>query len=306
MKKTILITGVRGFLGSALWHFLTKNQNAFRVCGLARRRSQAGNIFTCDLIHQAPLKSILARIKPAYIFNFAGGRLGDDRRTMDANFETTNILLNAVAGMGIRPRIIIPGSAAEYGNIQGKRLITENCLPQPLGWYGFMKLLQTNLGLFYARRGLDVVVARMFNICGANTPPSLSLGGFAEQIVAIERGARPVIKTKNLDGRRDFLDIEDICRGLWMIAQKGQSGEVYNLCSGRPSCIRELLHRLLSHAQIKGIRVEENRQDASLSFDAIGSNAKFKSIAPAWSARVRLEQSIKNTLASYRRRPMPL
>jgi len=291
MKKTILITGAHGFLGASLWSFLTKNQKVFKVYGIARKQ--------CDLIKPGALRPILRQTKPAYIFHFAGGRTDDDRRMLEANFETTKNLLDAVAGMGIRPRIIIPGSAAEYGNIHGKKLITENCLPKPLGWYGFVKLLQTNLGLFYARQGLDVVVVRMFNICGANTPSSLAIGGFAKQIVAIERGGRPVIRTKNLGGKRDFLDIEDICRGLWMAAQKGRAGEIYNLCSGRSFSIRELLRQLLRCANVQGIRLEENKQDSSLSFDVIGANAKLRSMGQ-WSALVSLEQSLKNTLASYR------
>ena len=148
------------------------------------------------------------------------------------------------------------------------------------------------------------MVVRMFNICGARTPASLVIGGFAQQIVAIEQGAKPVIKTKNLGGQRDFLDIEDICRGIWMIARKGKRGELYNLCSGRPATIRQLLRQMLKRAKVKGIGVQENKQDSSLSFDVIGSNAKLKSIVP-WSARVSLERSLENTLAGYRRWTLP-
>ncbi len=299
MKKTILITGVRGFLGSSLREFLNGHQDAFKVYGISRDR--------CDLTRTGPLKSILRRVKPAYIFHFAGGRLSGDQQTFDANFITTKNLLETVKELNavFKPRIIIPGSAAEYGNIQGKRLISENCLPKPLGWYGFVKLLQTDLGLFYARQGLDVVVVRMFNICGARTPESLAIGGFAQQIVAIERGANPVIRTKNLGGQRDFLDIEDVCQGLWMIARKGKQGELYNLCSGRPATIRQLLRQMLKRAKVKGIGVRENKKDSSLSFDVIGSNAKLKSIVP-WSARVSLERSLENTLAGYRQGALPL
>jgi len=292
MKKTILITGAHGFLGSSLSAFLRKHQKGFKLHGIAHE--------DCDLAEPGAVKPILRRLKPAYIFHFAGGRTDDVRRMLDANFETTKNLLDAVAELGLKTRVVIPGSAAEYGNIHGKKLITENCLPKPLGWYGFVKLLQTNLGLFYARQGLDVVVVRMFNICGANTPASLSIGGFARQIVAIERGEKPVIKTKNLGGKRDFLDIDDICRGLWMIARKGKAGEIYNLCSGRSSSIRTLLQRLLRSAHSRDIRVQENKQDSSLSFDVIGANAKFRSVVP-WSPRVSLEQSLQNTLDSYRR-----
>lgn len=259
---------------------------------------------TCDLRRTKNLNSILSVVKPAIIFHFAGGRLSDDQATLEANFTTTKDLLDAVKALPapLRPKIIIPGSAAEYGNIKAKGLITENCLPKPLGWYGLVKLLQTELSLCYARQGLDVVVVRMFNICGKGTPSSLAIGGFAKQVVAIERGAEPVIRTKNLDGQRDFVDVEDVCRGLWMIAQQGKNGEIYNLCSAKPASIRDLLNRLLRLARVKNIRVEENKSDASFSFDVIGANAKLKK-AVRWAPRVSLEASLKNTLSSYRHQP---
>ena len=295
-SKTVLITGARGFLGAALLDFL-RGEKTVAVRGIGRD--------VCDLRRPGAVKDILQKARPAYIFHFAGGRLADDQDTFNANFITTKNVLEAVQGLPPhqRPRVIIPGSAAEYGNIQGRKLITEHCLPKPLGWYGFVKLLQTDLGLFYARQGLDVVVLRMFNICGAATPASLAMGGFARQIVAIERGSEPMIRTKNLDGKRDFLDIEDICRGLWAAARRGRSGEVYNLCSGHPVTIRQLFNAMLKHAKVKNIRVQENKQDSSLSFDVIGSNAKFRAVAP-WSQRVAIAQSLKNTLDSYRRRPL--
>ena len=301
MKKIILITGVRGFLGSAMINYLNRSQNVYEVYGLARHSSsKMAHIIKCDLLNAKAVRTVIENLKPAYIFHFAGGRLSDDRATLEANFETTKNVLDAVMALKLKTRIVLPGSAAEYGNIKNKTLITEECLPKPLGWYGFVKLLQTNLGLFYARQGLDVVVVRMFNICGANTPTTLAIGGFVQQIVAIENEAEPVIRTKNLGGKRDFLDIEDVCRGLWLVAQKGKSGELYNLCSGQSSTIRAMLKDLLGLARVKGIRVEENKQDASISFDVIGDNTKIKSIGK-WYTQCSLKDSLKNTLASYRK-----
>ncbi len=303
--KKVLILGVNGFLGSTMDKYARGLRGPVRVYGLSRRPlpGQRQDTYACDLNDMPRLKRVLGEIRPDIIFHFAGGRFPDEEKMFEANFNTTRNLLEALKGdQTFRPRVVIPGSAAEYGNIPGRKLITENCLPKPLGWYGFVKLLQTDLGLYYARQGLDVIVARMFNICGTHTPAPLAIGGFSRQIVAIERGGPPVIHTKNLEGKRDFLDVQDVCRGLWMIAQKGASGEIYNLCSGRPSSIRVLLRKLLAYTPVKGIAVEENKQDASFSFDVIGSNVKLRSLVD-WSPRVSLEHSLRNTLASCREIP---
>ena len=168
MNKKILICGINGYLGAAMARYLRRLRNGPIVYGIARRASKYGNaaIFACDLNQTSRLKNILRDIRPDIIFHFAGGRLGDDRKTFDANFTTTKNLLETLKRLGLtnKPRVIVPGSAAEYGNIQGQGLIAEHCLPRPLGWYGFVKLLQTDLGLFFARQGLDVIVARMYNI----------------------------------------------------------------------------------------------------------------------------------------------
>lgn len=303
MKKTILITGANGFLGSYFLSFLGEKKD-IKIYGvsLSFKNQPRSNLFACDLLRPKEFQSVLQRIKPSYIFHFAGGRYVNDQQTFDANFLTTKNLFESikVLGLGRKTRVIIPGSAAEYGNIETKNKIVENCLPKPMGWYGFVKLLQTQLGVFYAQQDFDVVIVRMFNVSGACSPISLALGGFAKQIVDIENGADPVIKTKNLDGQRDFLDVKDVCRGLWAVALKGKSGQIYNLCSGRSSTIRDLLQQLLQYSTFKGIKIKENKDRASLSFDVIGSNKKIR-LATQWASQVSLQQSLKNTLESYRK-----
>lgn len=299
----ILITGIHGFLGSALSRYLCRTKKQFSVYGLTRKKSslQSSGIIECDLNQTSQLQKILFKLKPDIIFHCAGGRYSDEQKTFEANFTATKNLLETVKELKLAcsPRIVIPGSAGEYGNIKSKRLITEDCLPRPLQWYGFVKLLQTHLTLFYKNYGLDVVAVRIFNISGTNTPTGLAIGQFAQHIVAIERGEEPIIRTKNLSGRRDVCDIEDICKGLWMIAQKGKSGEIYNLCSARSITFRQLLQQMLKYAKVKSIRIEENKQDTSSSFDVVGSNTKLKSLI-AWSPQVDLVRSLKNTLESYR------
>ncbi len=299
----ILITGIHGFLGSALSRYLCHTKKQLSVYGFTRKKSslESSGIIECDLNQTSQLQKILFELKPDIIFHCVGGRYSDEQKTFEANFTATKNLLETVKELkpACRPRIVIPGSAGEYGNVKGKRLITEDCLPRPLQWYGFVKLLQTNLALFYKNYDLDVIVVRIFNISGTNTPTGLAIGQFAQQIVAIERGEEPVIRTKNLGGRRDVCDIEDICRGLWMIAQKGKSGEIYNLCSAHPVTFRQLLQQMLQFAKVKGIRIEENEQDTSSSFDVVGSNARLKSLT-SWSPQVDLVRSLKNTLNNYR------
>lgn len=302
MKRKVLITGVHGFLGRSLWTYIKKQRRNYEIFGIAKKHEYyKPNIFTCDLKRQENLKDILVSIMPDYIFHCAGGRVNNKKKLYELNFLTTKYLLDTIKKMkNFRPRIIIPGSAAEYGRMPvGRRVIKESDESRPLTWYGLIKLQQTKLALAYAQEsGLDVIVARIFNIMGEGTPPTLVIGSFAEQIARIEKGkTERVILAKSLDSKRDFLDIDDVCRALLLIAQYGRLGQIYNVCSAHPVSIKELLRKLLSYSKVKNVVIAENKNNSSPSFNIIGSNAKLRAVSN-WSPKIDLEQSLRRTLRS--------
>ncbi len=299
----IIITGANGFLGRSLARFIARSFPQAEVHGFIRKStSLTCPVHLCDFTNLSHLTDLLTQVKPDYIFHFAGGRYPTNEETFSANINTTRLLLSALVEAQLSHcRLILPGSAAEYGNLSDGPL-SESVLPKPLSWYGLIKYMQTELGLYASRNGQSVVVARMFNIQGTDTPASLAMGMFAQQIVEIEQGKEPVIKTKNLDGKRDFLDVEDACRGLMMIALYGINGEIYNLCSQKAVTIRDLLKQMLTMSTVQNIAIQEDRNAASASFNVIGSCHKLQQIA-AWAPKVTIEQSLLNTLNSYRRLP---
>jgi len=191
MVKKVLITGANGFLGSSLWKYFKAKQSSFRVFGIDLSQSKlSSQIVICDLNNQKKVSKLVSRIRPDYIFHLAGGRVEDEKNFLKANIMTTKSLLEVIAEINsYSPRIIIPGSAAEYGKtvLEGKP-VRESVSAWPVSFYGFVKNAQTNLGLMYARFGLDVAVARIFNVCGHGMPPSLSLGHFSKQIISIKKG----------------------------------------------------------------------------------------------------------------------
>ena len=181
-----------------------------------------------------------------------------------------------------------------------QKLIDEKVQPQPLAWYGFVKHMQTGLGLMHAAKGVDVRIARIFNIGGYGTPATLALGNFAQKIVHIEKGMTPLLRVGNLSGRRDFLDIEDVCSALWAIARRGRRGQVYNVCSGQSLNMRQLLDKLIRYSEVKNIAVyKEDKKPTATTFDIAGSNAKIKQLT-GWRPRIGMEESLKNTLRYYR------
>ena len=84
-----------------------------------------------------------------------------------------------VSGRSVR--VVLIGSAAEYGNVEADKVpVEETISPRPVSLYGIAKAAQTLVAL---RPGYDAVVARVFNVCGPGEPPSLVCGAFASQIL---------------------------------------------------------------------------------------------------------------------------
>jgi len=302
MKKKLLVTGSSGFLGRSFRDFLSR-ENEFDVFGVDLKCESSDNRnICCDLSNQKKITDILSDIRPDAIYHFAGGRVQEEEVLLKTSFTTTRLLFNALLSIeGFKPRVIIPGSSAEYGTMNGARnKIDEKSDNRPNSWYGFVKLMQTNLALFYANQGVDVVIGRIFNILGKGVPSDLCAGKFAEQIASIERdeGAK-TINTFSLNSIRDFLDIEDVCCALLAVAKKGKSGEIYNICSGSGLSIRKLLTRLLQYSEKKDILINEKTEQCGSIFESIGSNAKIKSEV-MWQPKINIEKSLKDTLEYYR------
>ncbi|MBP9855309.1 MAG: NAD-dependent epimerase/dehydratase family protein [Candidatus Omnitrophica bacterium] len=305
MKKKVLITGVNGFIGQALWQYLRKYKKSIDVYGIARaKKSNHPNISVLDVLNPKKLEFYLNHLSPDYIFHLAGGRMNDFNTLVQSNIGTTKVLLTTLQRIKCRPaKIIIAGSVAEYGiPLKNSRGINERYVAKPLSNYGRVKLKQTKLSLKYASQDLPIVVARISNISGTNTPEQLAAGSFSKEIVSLEKGNKQgTLVTMNLKGRRDFLDIHDVCSALWCLAEHGKYGHIYNVCSAVPVIMEDILFKLISFSKIIDVEICENENSGSESFDVIGSNAKLRKHT-SWKQEISLDESLRDTLKSWRKK----
>ena len=141
---------------------------------------------------------------------------------------------------------------------------------------------------------MNVAVARPFNALGAGVPDSLVAGAFIGRLRAALAGAPPrEMRVGRLASVRDFIAAEDVAEGLALIAERARAGEAYNLCSGEPHAISELLDRLLEFAgepmqvQHDGSLVRRGEVDA-----LIGSREKAGREL-GWSPAIAFEASLR-------------
>ena len=105
------------------------------------------------------------------------------------------------------------------------------------------------VSVYRQRYGLPVVEARPFNHIGPRQAPGFVVPDFAGQLAAIRLGRQsPEMRVGNLESQRDFTDVRDVVRAYNLLAEGGEPGEAYLICSGQPVSIRTVLDELLALA----------------------------------------------------------
>lgn len=307
-QPTVLVTGATGFVGQHLIALLLERGYpvvAHSIPGdpLAHTLPDAVRYVACDVTDAEAVRSLVAEAAPAAIFHLAGLVRGRDlQRLLAVNVMGTDAVLKAASQCQTQPTVVIPGSAAEYGVLAGDVPVTEMAPLRPNSAYGVSKIAQTMTGLSYARRGdVPVVVGRIFNITGPAEPKVMLCGAVAGQIAAIEAGdVPPVLQIGNLSPYRDYVDIRDAVRALWLLWQKGQSGEVYNICSGEPRQVQSVVDALIAQARVPlTVQPDPARQRPSDIPFCAGNPSKLAE-ATGWTPERSLEATLRDTLDWWR------
>jgi GDP-4-dehydro-6-deoxy-D-mannose reductase len=302
--KKIIITGVNGFVGrNFLPVLLEKSPNA-EVYGIDRSFNTAEH-FTpveCDLTEREKVKCVLSEISPDYIFHFAGTAYADDWNSLfSANVKTTLNLLESAKELVLNPRIVIIGSAAEYG-VTERIPVDEMSMPNPTSPYGASMSCRTNIALAFRNMGCDIIVGRVFNTTGAGVTDRTPVGSFARQVAEIEKGLHePAVRAGNQSPQRDFIDIEDVSNAFYFLALKSKKGGIYNICSGKPHSIESILKIYMEHSYRKFSVITDpdllRQNDIAIMY---GDNRKIQA-ETGWRPKIGLHESLKRTLDYYRK-----
>ena len=310
-----LITGISGFAGSYLAEFLINK--GYEVFGTFYDKSTFSNlngcidkikIFKCDIRNYNNLKKIIEKVRPDEIYHLAAisfvpNSLRDPKLTFDTNLCGTLNLYQSIIELKINPKILFVGSADEYGIVNENDLpIKEDCTLRPINPYSISKVSADFLSYFYFKDyNLNIIRVRPFNHIGPRQSPEFVCSIFAKQIVEIEKGLKkPIIKVGNLEAKRDFTDVKDMVKAYQLAAQKGESGEVYNICSENAILIKELLDKLLKMSQ-RDIAVKQDLKRLRPSDVPLlkGDCSKFKR-RTGWEPKIAFKKTLEDTLKYWR------
>ena len=222
----VLVTGASGAIGRVLTPVLdAAGIDVWTTDRLPLDRDQ--HIVT-DLADPESVRS-LADVAPDGVVHLAGILGSDIGQLFPANVLGTVNLLEALAP---GTRVVVAGSAAEYGEGKGVPLAESDPL-SPVNAYGWSKVAQTTISSVISdRRALQLTVVRPFNIINPQPPPTTALGNMRRQLIDAGSGRTASVVTGRLDVIRDYVPIDFVANVLATVVQDSESTGTFNACSG--------------------------------------------------------------------------
>jgi GDP-4-dehydro-6-deoxy-D-mannose reductase len=320
MSERILITGITGFVGSHLADLAL--EKGCTVYGLKRwNLSRMRNVkhiidkiewLDCDITDNVAVNNVIKSVNPEKIFHLAAESFvspswNHPTHYMDVNYKGTVNLFEAVRNSNINPKILIPGSGEEYGDIPETELpITEKTILRPVNPYAVTKIAQDLIARVYnTTYGLNTIRVRAFNHEGPRRDNVFGVPWFAYQVARIESKLQdPVIKTGHIEDKRNFTHIRDMVEAYWLAIENCSPGELYLIGSDEENKIhtyRELIEKIIDMSSVKNIRIEKDDKYVRPTAvpRLIGDTSKFRKLT-GWEPKISIDKILEDTLNYWR------
>ena len=255
-----LVTGGAGFIGSAFVRMLVPSGNATQVVNVDKL-TYAGNLENLsavanesnyrfvqgDIADGPMIDSLLAEVQPDVIVNFAAESHVDrsilsPEPVFETNLRGTLSMLEA-ARKHKTPRFVHISTDEVYGSIEAPHEATEESPLRASSPYSATKAGSDLLVLSYFHTyHMPVMITRASNNYGPCQFPEKLIPLMISN--AMEDTPLPIYG----DGMqiRDWLFVEDHCRAILAVAEKGREGEVYNVGGNRALPNIEVVKRILT------------------------------------------------------------
>jgi GDP-4-dehydro-6-deoxy-D-mannose reductase len=246
------VTGATGFVGPHLVAHLTSCDD--EVIAADDERG------TFDIVDRDLVHATIAQSQPEVIYHLAarsevGASWKDPNGVMRVNVDGTRNVLDAARACGVR-RVLVVGSAEEYGPVEAGHAIREDAALHPATPYGESKVAASVLALdAWVAHGLETIRTRTFSHTGPGQTDRFLVPALARRIVEAERRGDDHIVTGSLEPVRDMSDVRDVVRAYRLLITHGKPGEVYNVCRGVGVSVGELARRLVERARVP-LRIE--------------------------------------------------
>jgi UDP-glucose 4-epimerase len=257
----LVVTGAAGFIGShtvdqllAAGHRVTgvDNFRTGRREHLAAALASPGfRLIEGDIAVAGALDAVVAAQATDAIIHLAAlvsvpESIADPALNYRLNIHATQLAAEAARRHRI-PRFVFASSAAVYGESTALPL-REDAPKVPISPYGMAKLASETLLFGYATAfGTVVRCQRYFNVFGPRQDPSSPYSGVISIFGRRYRAGEPVTIFGDGHQTRDFVSVHDVARANVLAATGASRSGVVNICTGRPTSLRDLVDVFARH-----------------------------------------------------------
>lgn len=250
----VVVVGAAGFVGK---HLVRELESAGHSIVKA-------DVPEVNLLNADQIDALIDGAKPDAVVNLAaissvGASWKNPAETIRVNVNGTLNLLEAIRKHAPHAKTLLIGSAEEYAVPEEHTPLKETDTLNASNPYGISKIAQENFAQLYRKKyGMKIVCTRSFNHTGVGQTTAFALPSFVDQVAAIEKSGKPgIIKVGNLGALRDFSDVRDVVHVYRMLIEDETQHDTYNVGSGVPHKVGDLLDTIISFASVK-ISIEED------------------------------------------------
>jgi GDP-4-dehydro-6-deoxy-D-mannose reductase len=295
----ILITGANGFVGRHLTRALAA---AYPDAALL---TPPIDVRDYEMVATAIRQTLPTSCIHLAAISTVRGAEQDEDQAWRVNLHGTLHVARAILHHAPDCLMLFSSSADAYGySFRVGVPMTEDVALAPMSTYAATKAAADLALGSMAEHGLRCVRFRPFNHTGPGQSEQFVVAAFARQIARVAAGLQPpLLEVGNIDTRRDFLDVRDVCSAYVACIEQAAAlapGAILNLASGNARKIGDILSQLQSLA---GVSVEARIDPARLRNSDVASACGSATLARemlGWVPVIPWEQTLQDVLDDWR------
>lgn len=315
-QTRVLITGAGGFVGphliDALRRICGRDVTVLATAKNGRVLSELDRLESLDICDIEATAEAISGWRPTHVVNLAGiaapaAAGADPQAAWEVHLRGSRNLARAILSAAPHCWLLHVGSGLVYGASAKSGLpVNEDTVLAPIDEYAASKAAADIALGAMVWRGLKCVRFRPFNHTGRGQTEAFVIPAFAMQIARIEAGlGPPLVRVGNLDAQRDMLDVADVAEAYALAVTASNSlvsGEIFNVASGRPQRISDILNQLLSFSS-QAITIQRDpARDRPSDLPSIVGDAKRIRAKLGWVPRHAFQETLGRVMDDCRAR----